>query len=565
MKKIILDKEEGIAEAIERVLAEEDADIALVIPKGSVLGRSAANFHLLKREADAAEKSVAVESVDEHILAFAKGSGLDANHPLWRGVRGGGGVSDIIPSGRDLDEAAPPEEYARRRPAGAKKAKAPARKLAVRAEEEGGETEDPLEAEESAFEENEERFFAARGESESGDDDADGGEGEERTGKRRRRGGRKALWWAAALAAAALVALGIATFAFGRASVTITFQKTPWNYAGNFVADKSAGVADAVNGVIPAQVFSAQKNMTELFPASGSADVSIKASGTITIYNDYSARPQELVARTRFLTPDGKLYRLVRNVIVPGASVSGGKLSPSSIQAVVAADQPGPAYNSSPVAKLTIPGFKGMPQYDGFYGALLSGASGGASGMSPVPTAADITAAKTKMTSLLQAALAADIASSYPNDFKILDGATQATITRLMVNTTTDSNGQFSVFGEANLEAIGFNESMLRAALLSLAQSTEASSTWASLALTYSNVRPDFAKGILDFTVSASGSLEPSFSTDVFGASIAGESLGAARTAVGAIPRLANGEISVWPVWLWRMPSNPAKIEVTAD
>ena len=99
MKKIIVDKNDGIAEVIDAILNEPDNEVTVVIPNGSVLGKSMRNFHLLKREAEAAEKTVAIESVDETILAFAKESHLVASHPLWRGVRGSSnGVSDIIAS-----------------------------------------------------------------------------------------------------------------------------------------------------------------------------------------------------------------------------------------------------------------------------------------------------------------------------------------------------------------------------------------------------------------------------------------------------------------------------------
>ncbi len=96
MKKIIVDKNEGIAEVIDRILNEPDGEVSVVVPKGSALGRSVSNFHLLKREADSAGRSIVIESVDETILAFAKESGIESSHPLWKGVRGAGGFSDIV-------------------------------------------------------------------------------------------------------------------------------------------------------------------------------------------------------------------------------------------------------------------------------------------------------------------------------------------------------------------------------------------------------------------------------------------------------------------------------------
>lgn len=555
MKKITLEKEEGIAEIIDRMLEGDDDEIALVIPKGSALGRSVRNFHLLKREADAAGKLVVIESVDDTILAFAKQSELEASHPLWRGVRGAGGVSDIIPAnGEDMELRQEGERSAPKK----KKKKVEPVKLVVH-EEEGEEAEVTLGEEGvETFEEKESRFFSKRSAPEMGDEDDDEEEGESR------RGSRKVVW-GVAVVVLILIVLGVITWSFGHAAIAIDLQKQPWNYTGSFAADKSVSSVNGTNGTIPAQIFTSQKNATQLFPASGSANVSLKAQGTLTVYNAYSSAPQDLVATTRFVTPDGKLFRLVANVTVPGAKVTNGNIVPSSIDTTVVADQSGTNYNVGPVAKLTIPGFQGTPKYDAFYGALASGTTGGFTGTRAVPTATDITNAKTKTTAALQANLTSDITTSYPNNFKILDGATNVQVTKLTVNTTTDSNGNFSIFGEASLQAIGFDESAFKNYLLSLAQAEEANSVFSDLNLNYGNVHADFTKGRVSFALTASGTLEQAFSVDDFKASIAGKSVSAARAAVSAVPGLANGKISVWPMWLWSIPSNTAKITVTAD
>ena len=128
------------------------------------------------------------------------------------------------------------------------------------------------------------------------------------------------------------------------------------------------------------------------------------------------------------------------------------------------------------------------PKYAGFFGAIASGMSGGFVGNKAVPTAGDIANAKASTTAILQAALTNTSALNIPSNFKILGGATNVAITRLIVGTTTDQSGNFNVFGEVSYQAIGFDESMLRYLLLQQAQTTEASSTFSSLALTYSGV-----------------------------------------------------------------------------
>lgn len=556
MKKIIAEKNEGIAEIIDRVIAEPGEEITLVIPKDSALARSVRNFHLLKRETDAAGKVLAIESVDETILAFTKEAGFEGSHPLWRGVGGAGGVSDIVPV-----NVAAEEPVSRKR--GKKKAEPV--KLTVQEEPEE-EPESGIKEEAQTFEREESRFFQKRSAPETARNEEEEEE-EEWEGERRARGiSRKLIWGGIAAVILIFIVLGIITWSFGHVAIAINFQKTPWNDQGSFIADKSIAKVNPATNAIPAQIFSTQKNTTQLFPASGKANVSVKAQGSITIYNAYSSAKQDLVATTRFVTPDGKLFRLAANVTVPGAQVTNGQIVPSSIDAQVIADQAGPAYNVGPVSKLTIPGFQGSPKYNAFYGQLKNGTSGGFTGNRAVPTASDIAAAKTKVAAALTANLQSNLTTAYPNNFKILDGATNVQVTKLTVNTSTDSNGNFSVFGEATLQAIGFDEAAFKDFLLSQAGQQSPNSVFSSApTLNYGGVHADFTKGTVSFSLQAQGTLEPAFNADDFKASIAGKSMNGARAAIAAIPGLADGKISAWPMWLWSVPSNPAKVQIVTN
>ena len=166
---------------------------------------------------------------------------------------------------------------------------------------------------------------------------------------------------------------------FDHADITINFKQTPWSYQNNFTASKNAVGINPSNNTIPAQVFTSTKNVTESFPGSSVQQVSQKAQGTITIYNAYGASSQELVATTRFLTPDGKIFRITQNVTVPGETkTANGTLAPSSITAPIVADQAGPDYNVGPVAKLSIPGFDSNSALEaGFYGVITASTTGG--------------------------------------------------------------------------------------------------------------------------------------------------------------------------------------------
>ncbi len=562
IKRIVAEKDEDVGEILDRILSEPDRTLTLVVPKGSALGKSARNFHFLRQESEGAGKKIFVESVDETILAFAKNAGMGVNHPLLRN-QGVSGISDIVPVAREEESS----ENDERSPRTAKKGSS-VRKIQVseeptddKDEDEEGADHESVQQEEKSFFKEENRFFKKRAIL-SDDEERDLGT-EEPSAPRSR---MKWIGWTVV----ALIVIGAAlygvTVVFGSTKITITFKKTPWSDQANFTADKAVSAINATQDIIPGQVFSIPKNLTLSFPASGQENVSLKAQGMITIYNAYSSSPQTLVATTRFVTPDGKIFRLVNAVVVPGAAVTNGQIVPSSIDAAIVADQPGPDYNVSSIPKLTIPGFEGGPKYDAFYGSIASSTSGGFVGEKAVPTATDITAAKQKATSTLIADLQSNLTGSYMSNFKVLDGATTVQITKLTVNTSTDENGNFSVFGEGTLSAIGFDETAFKSFLLSLAQSTESSSTWSSdPALTYTNVKPDFTNGKVSFSLSVQASLEPAFSADSFKGAIAGDKIADARDAISSLPELQEGTISVWPAWLWRIPENTQKIQIAVD
>lgn len=110
-----------------------------------------------------------------------------------------------------------------------------------------------------------------------------------------------------------------------------------------------------------------------------------KATGIITVYNNFSNAPQTLIKNTRFQSADGKIFRIIDSIVVPGKQGS----VPGSIDAKVSADSYGPDYNISPT-DFKIPGFKGTLKYNLFYGKSATAMSGGISGTISIVSNDDI-------------------------------------------------------------------------------------------------------------------------------------------------------------------------------
>lgn len=159
-------------------------------------------------------------------------------------------------------------------------------------------------------------------------------------------------------------------------------------------------------------------------PVTGEKNVEEKASGTVTLYNEFSSEPQILVRRTRFETPDGKIFRVNEQVTVPGALVQDGKIEPSSIEVTLAADEPGEEYNIGPT-QFTIPGFKGSPRFAKFYARSLGPMAGGFKGVARVVTENDVSILASSLESRLTEELRRRASSELPEDLFIPNGASR--------------------------------------------------------------------------------------------------------------------------------------------
>ncbi len=100
-----------------------------------------------------------------------------------------------------------------------------------------------------------------------------------------------------------------------------------------------------------------------------------KASGTLTVYNNYSNKPQRIIKNTRFKSPDGKIYRAKKAFTIPGKK-SG---TPGQVDVKVYADEAGESYNLKSGTKFTLPALSGDAA-EGIYAEAKTDIKGGFKG-----------------------------------------------------------------------------------------------------------------------------------------------------------------------------------------
>ena len=110
-------------------------------------------------------------------------------------------------------------------------------------------------------------------------------------------------------------------------------------------------------------------------------DISIKAGGSVTLYNEFSTASQKLLAGTFLADEEGKAYKTDSIVVVPGYKLDKDKkIIPGQVSVSITAFLPGETYNGSP-DNFYITSFKGTSKYSKIYGKLKSPLTGGISGL----------------------------------------------------------------------------------------------------------------------------------------------------------------------------------------
>ncbi|MCK4592321.1 hypothetical protein KAT63_02660 [Candidatus Parcubacteria bacterium] len=168
-------------------------------------------------------------------------------------------------------------------------------------------------------------------------------------------------------------------FILPKADINIVLKKEIAAYDFEFIAHRSLSKIDAVNNKIPLEKIEITSEESGNYPATGKKHVQEKASGEITVFNEYSSSPQRIVATTRFLSKnDGKLFRIKEAMTIPGFSRVEGVDVPGQVTIKVYADKPGEEYNIGPDS-FHLPKLQeiGSPKYASIYARSIKSMSGG--------------------------------------------------------------------------------------------------------------------------------------------------------------------------------------------
>lgn len=578
-KKIYIDTHNDAAVVVDKVIQAPTSRVVLSVPTGATFGLSVKDFQILNRESRTAGKEVIVESADARILELAALSDLGIVKATGRKKERS--ISDIVPR----------SSLPRKTPRVILKEKDVEEELKVTKKSVTSKTSPQKEAvsmptppfwEKSKIPEVVPKTVypvfppemeGVIGKSDSVPVPTPAVSPDHEESERPPRSRWKLFVWGGVIFAVLVLGWFLGFRVFAKAEVTLELKKKLVQFEETVQAGTKIATPQISNPLsIPAEMMVKKQNFAETFPASGREKVSVKARGKLTVYNAYSSAPQPIVQNTRFVSPEGKVFRLDTKITIPGAKIENGKIVPSSIEVSVTADVAGESYNIPASSNWKIPGFEGTPKYTGFYGEAKAPMKGGFVGERAHATDADTAAAKEKIHANLEAALKGQMDLLIKDSFQLIDGASKFRIISDEITQDTQDETKMQILSEAELIYLVFDKAMLEDSVVKKAREIAKKELSGELRYrpfdpVYKNAQPNFNEGILTFGLTGTIEFEPDISPEKLKEELKGKSENEFRAYMLSLgDYIMRASLRIFPnFWPGRIPNDIGKIRVILE
>lgn len=354
-----------------------------------------------------------------------------------------------------------------------------------------------------------------------------------------------------------VVAFGVVSTVFHRATISISLKSFPVVVAETFEASEEGLLLSFNERTI-------SESATKTVARSGSEFVEERASGTITVFNEYSKSSQRLITNTRFESPNGLIFKVKNPIVIPGYTTSGSDIIPGKVDVVVYADEPGENYNIG-IVDFTIPGLKGSSQFDSMYARSVEPFSGGFVGEKAVVSPELRDAAIQELKVELDRKVRSSVEESLGDDEIFFPDTISVTFIE-QPDRTTEGGASITVTAEARAPI--FTESKLASVI-----AQEGGVTYDN-ALTIENVSElaiqtgvSETEGNILLTISGEAQLVGAYDQKRLLQDLAGKDRRNVGVVLSGYPAIADMKISVYPFWRGVLPedTNRLSIQILSD
>lgn len=345
-----------------------------------------------------------------------------------------------------------------------------------------------------------------------------------------------------------LLAAGVSYLALGRAVITVHLGGVSREVSFRYTLEENRLGQTLSESALGGSFFETTDTVSGTFlPQDTGAVKTGKAGGSVTLRND-TDRPQPLVATTRLLTPDGKLFRLQTAVRVPARG---------TVSAPVAADAEGEEFEVGPT-RFTIPGLSPTLQqsiYATSDAPMVRGASD-----ERVITEQDLEAARVTLKERAVAAAIEAVRVQAPQyvfndqDILVTVGAEQSSAK------VGDKARSFSLSLDVSTLAVAFDKAELLRRIETATQGVVVSSPDQ---VTYALVNYDPIARSVILAGQARGESAISASSSIFHpANFVGMSVDQIQKSLANYDGVEEVNVSFSPYWIQSAPKAPGRIEI---
>lgn len=522
---IYLESDEEITSVIDKLKQTEGKSVGLVVPKGASIIQSVVNLKLLKKEAEVLGKEIAIISQDKIGRNLASQVGLTvydsvkAEKPVMEHPRPEIPSSDIIEI--DLSEKKPPTP-----PPGVEVH----RYDEVMAESPTHIVAKPLSAEDY-------KIPQARLPKKPLD--------------------RKKLFLC--FSAFLLILFGFYLF-YPKAVVFLAVTAEPFEKSIQITLDNNINKIEESRGAMPGDLQEVESEETKEFQATGKKEVGEKASGTITVYNEWDSETHSYPSGAKFTTAD-KTFLANNSFTVPAGTLVAGKIQAGTINVSVTAEKAGDSYNLGP----TTFSLEGAPSK--ISGRNSQAMSGGSTRQLTVLSSDDLNNAKNSLKEELAQKNHQELAKKAAKQ-KIIESSIQDEIVSSSADKQSgEETDKFKLTMKVKSTTLSFKEDDFRAFLGQLLIKEVppgkklVSTTSDEVSIT--KTEADFGQGLMKLTGLVKTKLAPDIKEKDLKKALAGKSKFEAEEYLDQIEGIEKAEVKFRPSWwLKKVPRLKSNIEI---
>ncbi|MDO8470581.1 MAG: hypothetical protein Q7S63_01230 [bacterium] len=347
---------------------------------------------------------------------------------------------------------------------------------------------------------------------------------------------------------------------WGGATVQVRPESRDVSVSKGVSAVANLAQKDANSLKIPAVVLEKEEEGTQLFSSTGHAQKGEYAKGKIKVFNSGTAS-QTLVANTRFISENGKLFRSQQRIQIVAAKQG----TPGSVDVNVVAAEPGDTYNIAP-STFSLPGLAGSVTYTSVYGKSSEAMKGGTTQEVSVVTKEDIEKAKNQLLQSLQDRAKASLKSQLQVGYEIAEnGFVIETLSTSSLVKEGAELAQFSSSAKIRVKAFSFKASDLRELLAGVLQREvkeheELQQETIQMRYEVGTINRASQTMILDSFIQ--GRAYRVLDVQKIQEQIMGKGRGDADGILAAAEGVLNEKLSLWPFWMNKVPQDKGRIHI---